>query len=160
MVKHQRVTIDRGLGHDVRGNRAAPAAAVVDHQRLAQRPGHLLPHHACNEIGGAAGRERDHEADGFVGVGAWLGCVHRGFQRLRVRHARGKCRRHRGYNAGLPSAQAANLPPCGGTHPPPAQKNTNARISMLCRGGAPAGVAGSMKAVCAVKRARPSLAES
>ena len=31
---------------------------------------------------------------------------------------------------------------------------------MLCRGGAPGGVAGSSNEVCGVKRARPSVAES
>src|SRR5687767_8388378 len=40
------------------------------------------------------------------------------------------------------------------------QKNAKARTSMLCRGGAPGGEAGSLKEVCGVKRARPSFIES
>ena len=40
------------------------------------------------------------------------------------------------------------------------QKKARVRISMLSRGGASGGLVGSSKAVCAVQRARPSLAES
>lgn len=39
-------------------------------------------------------------------------------------------------------------------------KKANVRASMLWRGGAPAGVAGSTKEQCGVKRARPSFSES
>ena len=39
----------------------------------------------------------------------------------------------------------------------PAQKNASVRISMLSRGRACGGAVGSLKAVCAVQRARPSL---
>jgi hypothetical protein len=38
--------------------------------------------------------------------------------------------------------------------------NTSVRNSMLSRGGAPAGVVGSTKALCGAKRARPSVLES
>ena len=40
------------------------------------------------------------------------------------------------------------------------QKKAKVRISMLSRGGASGRAAGSVKALCAVKRARPSVAES
>jgi len=43
---------------------------------------------------------------------------------------------------------------------PSNQKNANVRISMLSRGRALGGEVGSLKAVCAVQRARPSLSES
>ena len=39
-------------------------------------------------------------------------------------------------------------------------KNAKARTSMLCRAGAPAGLLGSTKDVCGVKRAGPSVSES
>ena len=39
-------------------------------------------------------------------------------------------------------------------------KNSSARVSMLSRGGASAGVVGSSKPVCSENRARPSVAES
>jgi hypothetical protein len=40
------------------------------------------------------------------------------------------------------------------------QKKAKARTSMLSRGGAPGGVVGSAKALCTLKRARPSVALS
>ena len=40
------------------------------------------------------------------------------------------------------------------------KRTLSARASMLCRGGASGGVAGSSNEVCGVKRARPSFSES
>jgi hypothetical protein len=81
-----------------------------------------------------------------------------------------------------PSASVGNhlMPECNGTaeHPWPAphqpplaraihpcgspyrSKNTSARSSMLSRGNTFGGVVGSSNAVCGMKRARPSFAES
>ena len=64
----------------------------------------------------------------------------------------------------LPRAWPAPLAPAACPAPDEARvryaKNARVRASMLCRGGAPGGVVGSTNDVCAVKRARPSFAES
>ena len=66
--EHQRVAVGIGLGDGGRRDGAAGAAAIADHHRLADGVAELLAEQASDEIGGAAGRHRDHEGDGFVGV--------------------------------------------------------------------------------------------
>ena len=48
--------------------RAAGAADVLDHQRLAERLAHLLGDDARDHVARAAGRERHDHGDGAVGI--------------------------------------------------------------------------------------------
>jgi hypothetical protein len=48
---------------------AAGAAAVLDHELLAELASELLRHDAGDDVGRAAGRERHHQADGLGGIG-------------------------------------------------------------------------------------------
>ena len=62
------VTVGRTLGDRAAADRAAGAAAVVDHDRLAKRLAHLVGDDARDDGGAAAGRERHHQGDGTVGI--------------------------------------------------------------------------------------------
>ena len=89
-----------GARNDFRGNRAARAAAIVDHPRLAQRGLQPWREDARDGVGGAAGRETDDES--YRALGVW--------QRLR---GGGQCRAEDGYerarrNAGERHARHAN----------------------------------------------------
>ena len=53
------------LGGELGGDDAGSAAAVIDHHRLPERLRELLPHCARDDVGGAARREADEDADGF-----------------------------------------------------------------------------------------------
>jgi hypothetical protein len=59
-----------------------------------------------------------------------------------------------------PYRRRSSLAWLGADAPPHARWNTKARSSILSRGRASLGVVGSAKALCGVKRARPSVAES
>ena len=71
----QRVTVGRGLGHEVRRNRAAGAGTVFNDDRLAPVLAHLLADDARQRVGRAAGGEGDDDAYGFGGefllCGGW-----------------------------------------------------------------------------------------
>ena len=59
----QRVAVGRLLGHEVAGDVAVGAGAVLHHHRLAQRLRQRLRHGARDLVGGAAGREAHDHAD-------------------------------------------------------------------------------------------------
>ncbi|MCY1531947.1 hypothetical protein D9M68_671870 [compost metagenome] len=67
------VAIRRGLGQRIGADRAAAAAAVFHHHRLAQLAAQAVGDRARDDVGGAAGRERDDQADRLGGVGLRLG---------------------------------------------------------------------------------------
>jgi hypothetical protein len=73
--EQQRITIRRGLGGGGRANRAAGAAAIIDHDRLAQTFVELLSDHPADDVGAAAGRVRHDESD-------WSG--RKGLRRVRT----------------------------------------------------------------------------
>ena len=67
-----RVAIGRGARHELGADIAAGAGAVVDDDRLAKVLADELPQHARQDVGGAAGRERDDDRDGLGGEGLGL----------------------------------------------------------------------------------------
>jgi hypothetical protein len=67
--EHQRIAVRRRLGDGGRADRAAGAAAIVDHDRLAQALVQLLAEHAGDDVGAAAGGVGHDEPDRPVGVG-------------------------------------------------------------------------------------------
>ena len=60
---HQGVTVGRGLMHHVGGDGAARAAAVIDHHRLPPCGRELRAQDARENVGRAAGRKADNNAD-------------------------------------------------------------------------------------------------
>ncbi|MDT4838576.1 hypothetical protein FQZ97_723360 [compost metagenome] len=70
------IAVRHGLGRDAGTDRAAGAAAVVDHELLAQLLGQLRGQRARKGIGAAAGRERHDHGDGLgrPGIGMGRGC--------------------------------------------------------------------------------------
>src|SRR6266568_898056 len=67
---HQhRVSVGRGLGDDVGADIAARAGPVVDHDLLREALGELLRDDASDDVGAAARREGDDEADRLGGIG-------------------------------------------------------------------------------------------
>ncbi|MNC87930.1 hypothetical protein D3C83_37070 [compost metagenome] len=73
----------RGVLHP---DRAPGAAAVVDDHLLAHQLRPLLPDQPPEQVGAAAGRERDHETDRLGGIGL----------RVRATHPEGKGEREKG----------------------------------------------------------------
>ena len=59
------VTVGRGIGDRLGADRAAGAAAVVDDERLPKLASHALGGDAADDVGRAAGRERDDQRDGL-----------------------------------------------------------------------------------------------
>ncbi|MNC84847.1 hypothetical protein D3C83_04150 [compost metagenome] len=59
----QRVAVGRRFRHDLRGDHAGTAAAVVDHHGLAELLGELRAEHARLRVVGAARGRRDQETD-------------------------------------------------------------------------------------------------
>ncbi|MNT15283.1 hypothetical protein D3C72_1503300 [compost metagenome] len=70
VVDQEGVAVGRGARHVLRGQRAARAGAIFDHDTLPQRLGHGRAQAARDHIGRPAGRERHHQRNGVVGVGA------------------------------------------------------------------------------------------
>jgi hypothetical protein len=68
--EQHRVAVGRRLRDDVGAERAGRAAAVVDHDRLAERMLEAFLHDARDHVGAAAGRVRHDELDRLVGEGA------------------------------------------------------------------------------------------
>ena len=66
-IGEQRVAVGRRVDHDLRADRAAGAGAVLGHHRLAPHLLQLGRDHAADDVGRAARRERDDQADGLVG---------------------------------------------------------------------------------------------
>ena len=64
----QRVAVGHGLRHELRRDIAAGAAAVIDHELLADRAGELLRHHAHDDVRPAARRDRQHQAYRLGGI--------------------------------------------------------------------------------------------
>ena len=58
----QRIAVGLGPGHKFRGDRAARAGPVVNHERLSETLAELLRHDARRNIGAPARREADHDA--------------------------------------------------------------------------------------------------
>ena len=66
---HQdRVAVGRGLGDEVGADVAARARPVVDHDLLREALGELLRDDASDDVGAAARREGDDEADRLGGI--------------------------------------------------------------------------------------------
>jgi hypothetical protein len=65
----ERVAVGRGLGDDLRAEVAARAGAVLDDDLLAEPHRELRREDAADDVGGAAGRERDDHRDDLVGPG-------------------------------------------------------------------------------------------
>jgi hypothetical protein len=63
-----RVAVRRRIGHGLGPDEAAGAGAVVDHHGLTQRRVHGIGNQARHDIGGASGRERDHQTHGTLRV--------------------------------------------------------------------------------------------
>ena len=63
IAKQERVAVGRAARDRARPDRAAGAAAVLDHDRLAERLAHLLGHDPPHDRGRAAGWERHHQRD-------------------------------------------------------------------------------------------------
>ncbi len=59
------VAVGRGLGDGIGAERAARAAAIVDHDRLLGQLRHALADDAGDDVVGPAGRERHDQLDGF-----------------------------------------------------------------------------------------------
>jgi hypothetical protein len=72
-VEQQRVAVGRRVHHLLRGDVAAGAGLVLDDHRLADRGLHLLGDQAGHDVGGAAGREGDDDANGLVWEGRQAG---------------------------------------------------------------------------------------
>ena len=68
-LHHERVAVRRALRDEVGADRAGRAAAVVDHELLAELLGHLLEDDAPDDVVGAAGRENDDHAHRLRGIG-------------------------------------------------------------------------------------------
>jgi hypothetical protein len=64
----QRIAIRRRARGFGRADGATGAALVLDHHGLAEFLAHALRHEARDDVGGAAGRERNDDADRLVGV--------------------------------------------------------------------------------------------
>jgi hypothetical protein len=62
-----RVAVGRGLRHEIGGDDPVRAGAVLDHDRLPERDAEILGQAAPAHVHAAAGRVRDHHADGFRG---------------------------------------------------------------------------------------------
>ena len=67
-AEHQRVAVRRGLGDRARRDRAARAAAVLDHDLLAEHRAHLVGGDTRHDVVAAAGRVGHHQRDRPVGV--------------------------------------------------------------------------------------------
>jgi hypothetical protein len=65
----QGVAVGRSLGRDARTERAAGAAAVVDHHLAAGELGKLRRQRPGKRIGATTGRKRDHQIDRLGGPG-------------------------------------------------------------------------------------------
>jgi hypothetical protein len=63
----ERVAVGRGLGHRVGADHGARAGFVLDDHRLAPHLLHLGGDQPADDIGRAAGRERDDQTDGLDG---------------------------------------------------------------------------------------------
>ena len=68
MAHQQRIAVARGLGHAVGANAAARARDVLGNDRLAPGGGQLMAYRAAQNVGRAAGRERDDQAYCLVRV--------------------------------------------------------------------------------------------
>ena len=68
----QRVSVRRCLGHDVGADDAIRAAAIVEHERLAELRADFVGDAARDDIGGTACGEGDDQADGAGGVSLCL----------------------------------------------------------------------------------------
>ena len=60
---HERVAVGRALGHEVGAQVVRGTWLVLDHDRLAERDGHLLGERTRDQVDRAAGRRRDHDPD-------------------------------------------------------------------------------------------------
>ena len=67
-AEHERVAVGRGLRDRARRDRAAGAAAVLDHDLLAERLAHLLGDDARHHVVAAAGRVGHDQRDRPVGI--------------------------------------------------------------------------------------------
>jgi hypothetical protein len=67
--EHQRVAVRRRARNELRADVAVAAAAVVDHELLAERLAELDRDQAAEDVGGPTGRERNHEPHRPRGVG-------------------------------------------------------------------------------------------
>ena len=56
------MAVGRALCHDAGADGAARAAAVLDDERFRELLGELVGDEAADDVGGAAGREADHDA--------------------------------------------------------------------------------------------------
>lgn len=65
----QRVAVGRRVRHEFGADAAAGAAAVVDHNRLAERARNAFADDAADDVGVAAGGERHDQVDRPVGIG-------------------------------------------------------------------------------------------
>src|SRR6185295_16091629 len=63
------VAIGLALRHELGGDARAGARLVLHHHRLAERAAERLLESARDEVGGAAGREADHQAHRLRGIG-------------------------------------------------------------------------------------------
>ena len=74
-MKQDGVSVRRSLRDRIGAERAAGAGAVVHHDGLLERLGHLGREDARHRIDAAAGRERHHEADRLVRIVLRAGVV-------------------------------------------------------------------------------------
>src|SRR3977135_3906705 len=65
----ERVAVGRGLGAGLRAGNAARAALVLDHERLAEPGREFVRSGAHDDVGHAAGRDRNDHPDRPVGIG-------------------------------------------------------------------------------------------
>jgi hypothetical protein len=63
MADHQGIAVARSLGDRPCPDGAAGAAAVLDHELLAERPAHVLGNQARQDVIGAPRRKRHHDGD-------------------------------------------------------------------------------------------------
>src|SRR5438552_2667145 len=63
------MAVGRALRHDAGGDGAARTAAVLDHERSSELLAELVGDQAPDDVGGAAGREADHDAHRLRGPG-------------------------------------------------------------------------------------------
>ncbi len=68
-AERERVAVGARLGGQLGRDVAVRAGPVVDHHRLAEPRRQRLPDHAGDHVGGAAGREADHQPDGPRRIG-------------------------------------------------------------------------------------------